>query len=144
MRSPHSPSIEAAPPGDAPLGGPALIGVGGVGLAALLSASCCVLPLALSLVGLGGTWLTVLGPFVAWRGPILLAAAAVLSSAWVVMARRGIGRVRPRALVVAGLATASLTLAATTPLWERSAQRALFELYYARLDARTPDTEVTR
>ncbi|CTQ34480.1 hypothetical protein [Jannaschia rubra] len=134
-----------AAPADAPcepaLNGPALLGIGGAGLAALLSASCCVLPLALSLVGLGGTWLTVLGPFVVWRVPILVAAGLVLAVAWIVMARRGLRRVRPRALVVAGLATVSLGLAATTPLWEQGAQRALLDLYYARLDARASDAE---
>jgi len=37
-------------------------------LLALLSASCCVLPIGLAIVGLGGAWLAVLGPFVAYRG----------------------------------------------------------------------------
>lgn len=124
------------------LNGPALLGIGSAGVAALLSASCCVLPLALSLVGLGGTWLTVLGPFVVWRVPILVAAGLALAVAWIVMVRRGLRRVRPRALVVAGLATVSLGLAATTPLWERDAQRALLELYYAHLDAQASDAEV--
>ncbi|WP_299843016.1 hypothetical protein [uncultured Jannaschia sp.] len=126
------------------LNGPALLGIGSAGMAALLSASCCVLPLALSLAGLGGTWLTVLGPFVVWRLPILIAAGLVVAIAWIVMVRRGLRRVRSRALVVAGLATTSLVLAATTPLWERDAQRALLELYHAQLDARAPDTEITR
>ena len=134
-----------AAPADAPrepaLNGPALLGIGGAGLAALLSASCCVLPLALSLVGLGGTWLTVLGPFVVWRVPILIVAGLVLAAAWIVMVRRGLRGVRPRARVVAGLATVSLGLAATTPLWERDAQRALLELYYAHLDAQASDAE---
>ena len=47
-------------------------------LLALLSASCCVLPIGLSIIGLGGTWLTMLGPFVAYRGFILVAVAIAL------------------------------------------------------------------
>ena len=41
-------------------------------LLALLSASCCVLPIGLSILGLGGAWLTMLGPFIAYRGFILV------------------------------------------------------------------------
>ena|SRR6056297_3537185 len=40
-------------------------------LLALLSASCCVLPIGLSIMVLGGAWLTILGPFIAYRGAFL-------------------------------------------------------------------------
>ena len=52
--------------------GPNRILIGGAGFLALLSASCCVLPIGLSIIGLGGTWLTMLGPFVAYRVEILV------------------------------------------------------------------------
>lgn len=41
--------------------GPNRLIIGGAGLLVLLSASCCVLPIGLSIIGLGGTWLTMLG-----------------------------------------------------------------------------------
>ena len=47
-------------------------------LLAVLSASCCVLPIGLSIIGLGGTWLTMLGPFIAYRAFILVAVAIAL------------------------------------------------------------------
>ena len=37
-------------------------------LMALMSASCCVLPIGLSILGLGGAWLTMRGPFAALGG----------------------------------------------------------------------------
>ena len=117
----------------AKLGAPLLLGIGGAGLAAFLSASCCVLPLALGLVGLGGSWLAFLGPFVAWREPILLGTGALLLLAWIVVVRRGFARIRPRALVVTGLATASLALAATAPVWERDVQGALIDMTMERM-----------
>ena len=51
--------------------------IGTAGLLALISASCCVLPIGLSILGLGGTWLLLLGPFVAYRAPIVVAVGLV-------------------------------------------------------------------
>jgi len=121
--------------GDAPRA-LAILGAAGAGIVSLLAASCCVLPIGLTVVGLGGTWLTFLGPFVVWRGPILLVAALVIAVAWVLLYRRlrahGRGCIRPRTLVVTALATASLALAMTAPLWERDASRALLSIYFDR------------
>lgn len=124
-------------------GGLATIGAAGAGVLALLSASCCVLPLALGLAGVGGSWLVLLGPFVTWRTPILLGTALVIAFAWWTLARRGLGklgpgrggpgRVRPRSLVVAGLATASLALAVSAPLWERDATAFLIDRHMEAL-----------
>ena len=57
-------------------------------LLALLSASCCVLPICLSIVGLGGAWLTILGPFIAYREFILFGVAIALVWAWYRVLRR--------------------------------------------------------
>ena len=46
-------------------GRPQAVVVGFAALLALLSVSCCILPIGLSIIGLGGVWLAVLGPFVA-------------------------------------------------------------------------------
>jgi len=54
----------------------------GVALAALLAASCCVLPIALTIVGLGGSWLAVLGPFVAYRASILIVVGVAVAWSW--------------------------------------------------------------
>lgn len=140
MNTTHAPVTARADRGrdrasgkSAKLGTPLVLGIGGAGLAAFLSASCCVLPLALGLVGLGGSWLAFLGPFVAWREPILIGTGALVLLAWIVIARRGFARIRPRALVVTGLATASLALAATAPVWERDVQGALIDLTMERM-----------
>lgn len=133
----------ARPPGSAGTSNPlalgaswlATLGAAGAGVLALLSASCCVLPLTLGLVGLGGSWLTVLSPLVAWRTPILLGAAMVLALVWALLLRRGLGRAQPRAIAVATLASASLLLAATAPAWELKAQGALIDLSLERRQA---------
>ncbi|MDH3669088.1 MAG: hypothetical protein OEN23_19410, partial [Paracoccaceae bacterium] len=41
--------------------------VGAAAMIALLSATCCVLPIGLARLGAGGSWLTILEPFVAYR-----------------------------------------------------------------------------
>jgi mercuric ion transport protein len=107
--------------------------MGGAGLLAALSASCCVLPIGLSLIGLGGTWLAVLGPFVAWRFEIMLVSGAVLAWAWARILRRWrcLSR-RGATLAVAALATLALAATATAPLWEEAAARGMFALWNAR------------
>ena len=45
---------------------------------AVLAGSCCVLPMALALVGIGGSWVWVLGPIVTYRSFIWLGVAGVL------------------------------------------------------------------
>ena len=106
-----------------------------VGLAAvlaLLSASCCVLPIGLAIVGLGGAWVAMLGPFVAYRGAILVAVGLVVLWAWVrLIGRPGrSGRYRG-AVALAGIATVSFAIAASSPLWEADATRLLLEMWSA-------------
>ena len=103
--------------------------VGGAGVLAILSASCCILPIGLSILGLGGTWLSILGPFVAYRLPILIIVGAVLMLTWWRVLRPGGNRPSAGVLGLYVFATLAFILAATTPLWERDAQQALWQVW---------------
>ncbi len=106
--------------------GPNRVVVGGAGLLALLSASCCVLPMGLSIIGLGGTWLTVLGPFTTYRIEILVAVGFVLAWGWLRLWRRWNCASRRRStLLILGFTTFAFTLAASFPLWEEEVVRSL-------------------
>lgn len=99
-------------------------------LLALLSASCCVLPIGLSIIGLGGTWLTMLGPFIAYRGFILVAVAIALIWAWYrVIWPRPCERRKRYTIVWASLATIAFLVALSSPYWEASAQRFMWDLW---------------
>jgi mercuric ion transport protein len=100
------------------------------GLLALLSASCCVLPIGLSIIGLGGSWLTILGPFVAYRLPILGGVTLALIWAWYRVLRPRPCAIRKRStLVWTILATFAFFIALTSPYWEGSAQRFMWDLW---------------
>ena len=104
--------------------------IGGAGLLALLSASCCVLPIGLSIIGLGGTWLTMLGPFVAYRVEILVVVGLVLAWGWLRLWRRWNCASRKRStLLILGFTTLAFVLAASSPLWEEEAARTMFALW---------------
>lgn len=106
---------------------PRAILVGGSSLVAILSASCCVLPIGLTILGLGGTWLTFLGPFVAHRTEILIAATVIVAVAWLWFFKTRRAKERySKGLVLTLIATLSLGVAASAPLWEQQAMRALF------------------
>ena len=99
-------------------------------LLALLSASCCVLPIGLSILGLGGAWLTILGPFVAYREFILVGVAIALVWAWYrVLRRRSCATRRRPAIVWTSLASIAFLVALSSPLWEASAQRFMWDLW---------------
>lgn len=109
--------------------GPNRILIGGAGLLALLSASCCVLPIGLSIVGLGGTWLVMLGPFVAHRIEILVVVGLVLASGWFRLRRRWPRAGRRRSTVtILGFTTLAFVLATSSPLWEEDAARTMVAL----------------
>ena len=91
---------------------------------ALLSASCCVLPIGLSIVGLGGSWLSVLAPFVVYREIILVAVALALIWAWFrVLIPSACVKRKISAIAWASIGTAAFIIAATSPLWEASASK---------------------
>ncbi|CUH60852.1 hypothetical protein OIU14_08010 [Thalassobacter stenotrophicus] len=99
-------------------------------LLALLSASCCVLPIGLSILGLGGAWLTMLGPFIVYRGFILVAVAIALVWAWYQVLRRKPCATRERSAIVwTSLASIAFLIALSSPLWETSAQRFMWDLW---------------
>ena len=99
-------------------------------LLALLSASCCVLPIGLSIIGLGGTWLAMLGPFIAYRAFILVAVAIALIWAWYRVIRpRACARRRRSMIVWVSVATIAFSVALSSPYWEASAQRFMWDLW---------------
>ena len=99
-------------------------------LLALLSASCCVLPIGLSILGLGGAWLTILGPFIAYREFILVVVAIALVWAWYRVLRCRQCRARGRSAIVwTSLASIAFLIALSSPLWEASAQRFMWDLW---------------
>tara|TARA_R110002167_G_scaffold162668_6_gene359213 strand:+ start:167 stop:493 length:327 start_codon:yes stop_codon:yes gene_type:complete len=101
--------------------------MGGAAALAVLSASCCVLPIGLTLIGLGGSWLTFLAPFVAYREFILMLVGAVLAWSWYGLWRSGPGRRRhgvSLALIV--LASLAFVVAVSAPLWEVQAGREMW------------------
>jgi mercuric ion transport protein len=59
---------------------------------ALLAAACCVLPLVIMLVGLGGSWVAVFGAVAAVSPWVALAAGLIIAFAWIVAIRRNASR----------------------------------------------------
>lgn len=60
-------------------------------IAALLTAACCVLPVALMLVGAGGAWLAVFGVVAAAGFHVAAVSAVLLAVAWTAAVRRRAG-----------------------------------------------------
>ena len=102
---------------------------GGAILLAGLSASCCILPLALSIVGLGGSWLTFLSPFVRYREIILLVVAVALIWSWVRLWRSPCGITGNRKNTsFTAVATLVFLGALSAPLWENEVARSLWDI----------------
>lgn len=97
-------------------------------LLALLSASCCVLPIGLSILGVGGSWLSLLGPFVANRSLILVGVGVVIGLAWLwLIWRAPCAKYRRASVLTAVSASGLFVIALSAPLWEQDAARFLFE-----------------
>lgn len=73
-----------APSGDTLVTGASFL----AGFGALASASCCALPLALSMAGVSSAYLVQMGVLVQHRDAIAMAALLVLALGWVVALRR--------------------------------------------------------
>lgn len=58
------------------------------GAGAVAASSCCVLPLALSVAGLGGSWIAGIGGFGTYQPWLLSAAGAALVVGWLAVLRR--------------------------------------------------------
>ncbi len=102
--------------------------VAGAGLLAVLAGSCCILPIALAFVGIGGSWVSLLGPFVAYRGFILLGVAGVLVWAWFRFWQQwNSDRSSGRSIVVTAIATVAFVAAASAPMWEREVAQSMWQ-----------------
>lgn len=99
------------------------------GLGAVVSASCCALPVALSMAGIGGAWARNLPQFAYHRDDLVIAAAVLVALGWMLalLKRRrgacaGLGSVRRGFTVVLLLAsTGFLILSLTAAWWEAEA-----------------------
>src|SRR3546814_17768344 len=74
---------------------------------ALLTATCCILPMALVLLGLGGSWIAVFGIVAAASLHVTGLAAALTVTGWILALRRRAGK-RTYAILGAGAAATSL------------------------------------
>ena len=103
--------------------------VAGAGLLAVLAGSCCILPIALALIGIGGSWVSLLGPFVAYRGFILLGVAGVLLWAWFRIWQRWKSE-RPlgRSDLATSAATVAFLAAASAPMWEQEVAQSMWQV----------------
>ena len=112
---------------------PDIFVVGCAGTLALLSASCCILPIGLSMIGLGGSWLTLFGPFVAHRPAILGVVGLVLIWTTVRLVRRPPCRGRHMGTVLTlGFAMFAFVAAVAAPVWSAQAQRVMWAIYQER------------
>lgn len=103
-------------------------------LLTLLSASCCVLPIGLSIIGLGGSWLTLLAPLVVYRSTILVVIGCALVWAWYrVIWPKDCGCPKRSAIVWTSISTSAFLIAASSPLWEATASKFMWGLFRATL-----------
>lgn len=122
---------EIARPANSPVrAAAALPGAGlAAGLAALAGATCCALPLALAMAGLGGAWLANLAVLVVFRPYIIATALVIVGAGWLVALRR---RTRPRVYVLLCLATAALGAAIAMTAYEPQVTRYMVSLWRAQ------------
>jgi mercuric ion transport protein len=109
-------------------------------VAAGISATCCVLPIALTILGFGGGWLAFLGffatnrPYILATGLVLLALTAFLM--WRQNRRRSKNGQKQQASnlarVVYVVAAIVLMAALSAPLWEREATRFLWNVWISQ------------
>ncbi|PPB80961.1 mercuric ion transport protein [Albidovulum inexpectatum] len=79
-------------------------------LAALGVSSCCVLPLALLWLGVGGAWVGAVGRASAFALPILTVSTSLFALAWGLAIRRGAARRHRTGLAAGGLLLAAAWL----------------------------------
>jgi mercuric ion transport protein len=95
------------------------------GIAALVGASCCALPLVLASLGVAGAWIANLEIFVVYRPYVTAFAIIVIGLGWVIAARR---HAPPRTLVVLGLASVIVGAALLIVQYETELARYLIAL----------------
>lgn len=109
--------------------GLSLIAAIGAGLAA----TCCVLPIALTILGLGGAWLAFLSFFAVNRPAILAVGLLFLAIAAVLAMRHHRQRqIGTRTIVILAVTAILLGGALTAPFWERDATRYLWNIWTTR------------
>lgn len=136
------PSTRSAAPAPA---SPLLVGGSFVAalMASVASAACCVLPLALTVAGLGGAFLAHLTLLVRLEPYLVGFAGLSVAAAWLWLVRQWLRPTtaaacacpeRPGWPLVAllGLATAATAIALARPLWEGPAMQALWALWIGR------------
>jgi mercuric ion transport protein len=109
-------------------------------VAAGLAATCCVLPVALTILGLGGSWLTFLGFFAANRSYVLAIGLIFLAATAFLMWRQHqccskTGQKQHASYFGRSILVLSALLligAISTPLWERGATLYLWNLWLDR------------
>lgn len=112
------------------LGAARNMALAGTTLVALLSATCCIIPIVLTIVGLGGAWLSFFGVFEAHRELILIFVSIVVSYVWLRMWRRKGATPRGRlGTTMAVMASLAVILAWTEPLWEGEVSGALLDIW---------------
>ena len=85
------------------------------------------------MIGLGGSWLTLFGPFVAHRTAILGVVGLVMIWTIVRLVRRPPCRGRRLSTVLTlGFAMFAFFAAATAPVWSAQAQRVIWAIYQER------------
>lgn len=103
--------------------------IGSATFLAVLSASCCILPLGLSIIGLGGSWLTFLGPFVRYREFILIAVGIAIAWSWLRLWRSPCGiKGNRRGTFFTSIATLVFFGALSASLWENDLARSLWDI----------------
>lgn len=95
------------------------------GVAAFIGASCCVLPLILVNMGLGGAWIASLAFFAVAKPYFLIASALFIALAFVV-AYRGNRKPSTITMIILGSATGLTAIAYTMPWYEGRILRFLF------------------
>lgn len=96
---------------------------------AAVSASCCILPLGLSVIGLGGSWLTFLSPFVQYRDIILVFVGLIIALSWYKIWKSSNGaNTYKRGVILTSIATLIYLGALSTPFWEDQVARSLWQI----------------
>jgi len=112
------------------------------GLGAAAASSCCVLPLALTVAGLGTGWTAILGVLVPYRGILVWPALTLVALSWFLALRSYAGGARcrgdgacarpPRASFTFGVLAVStlfVVVAMTWRWWEPAAIGFLWEIH---------------
>ena len=103
-----------------------LAGVGSVfsGAAAVLGASCCAVPLALSIAGVGSSTLSFLEQLQVARPYLLIIAALALAWGWFSVFWRGVSS--PLVIGLISVGTVMLIAALSSGYWDRPLSDVLF------------------